>query len=48
MRPAKATHNFKWVKNIHICENLRLNICKSWCLNKLFPIAVILPADKTD
>ena len=28
---ANVTHNFKWVKITHICNNLRPNICKYWC-----------------
>ena len=33
--PAKATHNFKWLKITHITHlfNLSTNICKSWCLD---------------
>ena len=33
---AAATHNINSVKITHMCNNLKLNICKSWCLNTHF------------
>ena len=33
---ATATHTFKWMKSTHVLFDLRLNICKSWCLNTNF------------
>ena len=39
---ATATHNFKLVRIIHLCNNLIQNTCKYWCLKRRLKVLMYL------